>query len=204
MSSIRLEDLTPFGRVALKLDRELSDLARAGGEISGVNLESDRGLDEGLKILNRVALCGESVAVTMQEFAVSLQEARDRAEAATKLVEERAQLIKQRRQGQDQLQEKLTRLKIEVKEAGASLAGFAPPAIGAPSEEDKRRIAAELERMRAPMAGYIEAAQAIKAEASRSNFARIERQADSMIDSLNASLRKIAQAVTRPDGSHGS
>lgn len=200
MPSIRLEDLTPFGRISVKLDQELSDLVRAGGEITGVNLESDRGLDEGLKILNRVALCGESVAVTMQEFALALQEARDKAEAATKLVSERAETISRRRQKQDELEERLDRLKLEVKEAGASLAGFAPPPSGEPTEDDKRKIAEQLERMLAPMTRFVEAAQAIKDEASGANFTRVVRQAEAMIDSLNASRRKIAQAVApRPN-----
>jgi len=193
--SIRLADLTPFGRIALKLDHEFSELARAGQQMSRVDIESDSGLDEGIKILNRVAQHGQSLADTMQEFSQSLQEARDKAEASTKLVAERAQLIQQRRQQQDQLQEKLTQLKEAVKMAGASLAGFSKPAKSDLSEEDRRRIAAELERLEAPMTRFIEAAQAIKAEAARSNFKRLEHQAAAVIDSLQASLRKIAQAI---------
>jgi chromosome segregation ATPase len=192
MPSIRLEDLTPFGRAAVKLDRELSELAHAGGQISGVNIESDNGLDEAIKILSRVAEYGQSVADTMQEFSRSLQEARDKAEAATKLVAERAQHIQQRRQQQLHLQEKLTRVKEDITAIGASVA---KPAQGEPSEEDRSRIAAELQRLRAPMAGFIEAAQAVKAEAVRFNFKRLERQADSVIDSLQASLRKLTQAI---------
>jgi chromosome segregation ATPase len=128
----------------------------------------------------------------MQEFAVSLQEARDKAEAATKLVAERAQHIQRRRQEQERLQEKLAKLKDDITAIGASLA---KPASGEPTDEDKRRIAAELQRLQAPMAGFIEAAQAIKAEAAGANFKRLERQADSVIDSLQASLRKLTQAL---------
>lgn len=192
MPSIRPEDLTPFGRAAVKLDRELSELAQAGSQIEGVNLDSDNGLDEGLKILNRVAEYGQSVAATMEEFAVSLQEARDKAEAATKLVAERAQYIQQRRQQQDQLQQKLTQVKEDITAVGATLS---KPAEGVPTDEDRRRIAEELKRIQAPMAGFVEAAQAIKQEAARNNFKRLERQADSVIDSLQASLRKLTQAI---------
>ncbi|MBI3299015.1 MAG: hypothetical protein HYZ75_12665 [Elusimicrobia bacterium] len=46
MPSIRLEDLSPFGRLALKLDQELSELARVGGQIARVDIGSDNGLDE--------------------------------------------------------------------------------------------------------------------------------------------------------------
>lgn len=195
MTSIRLEDLTPFGRLAVKLDHEFSELARVGGQIAGVDLETDNGLDEGIKILGRVARYGESIAATMQEFSQSLQEAREKAESATQLVAESAQVIKQRRQRQDELQDRLTRLKEEISAAGAGLADFKPPADKEPSDDDKRRIAAELERLRAPLARFIEVGQAIKAEAAASNFKRLERQADSVIDFLEASRRKIIQAI---------
>ncbi len=195
MPSVRLEDLTPFGRLALKLEREFSELSRAAEQISRLDLETDGGLDDGIKILNRVSEYGESLAGTMQQFSASLQEAQVQAEAAAKLVAERAQLIQTRRRRQDELHEKLSRLKEDVGATGAALAGLGQSAQGAPSEDDKRRIASELSRLREPLDRFIAAAQELKAEAARANFRRLERQADSMVDSLQASRRKIAQAL---------
>ena len=195
MASIRPEDLSPFGRLALKLDREFSELTRLGGQMEKVDLESDAGLDQALKILNLVAQYGQSVAGSMQEFAQALQEARDQSEAATKIVVERAQLVKQRRERQDELEQRLSKVKDEVKAAGEGLAAFSKPTKGEPSAEDKARIAQELERLQAPMAGFIAAAQAIKAEAAAGKFRRLERQTDSFIDTLQASRRKIERAV---------
>jgi hypothetical protein len=195
MPSIHPEDLTPFGRAALKLDREFAELARVGEQMARVDVESDGGLAEGIRILNRAAQHGEGLAAVMQDFSASLQEARGQAEAAMKLVGERAQLIRARRRQQDQLQERLTRLREDMKTAGAGLAGFSPPEKSGLSEADKRRIAAELERLQEPMNRFIAAAREIKAEAARSRFKRLERQADSMIDSLQASCRRIAQAL---------
>lgn len=194
MPSIHPEDLSPFGRLALKLDREFAELTKAGGQMSKVDLESDSGLDEGIKILNKVAAYGQSIAETMQEFSTSLQETRDAAEAATQLVAERAQVIKQRKLRQDELEQKMVQVKEDVKAVGASLSGFSMPAKD-PSEEDRRKIAAELERLQAPLTGFIEAAQALKGEAAGGNFKRLERQADAMIDSLQATRRKIAQVL---------
>jgi|SRR5579883_2620621 len=195
MPSVRLEDLSPFGRLALKLDNEFAELSRLSGQMSGVNIESDGGLDEAIRILNRVAKYGESLAATMDQFAGALQESRGKAEAATKLVAERAELIQKRRQRQDQLQDKLTGIREEVRMFGEGLSGLNQPAKGELSPEDKSRIAAELEKIEAPLVRFIEAVQALKAEAAGANFRRLERQADSMIDSLQASRRKIAQAL---------
>lgn len=195
MPSIRPEDLSPFGRAALKLDQEFAELARLGGEMAAMDVGSDGGLDEGIKLLDRAARCGQDIAQSMQGFSSSLQEARDKADGAMKIVAERALLIQKRQGEQDRLQEKLAKVKDEVQAAGAGLADSFKAGAGAPSEDERRRIAAELERVRAPMARFIEAARAVKAEALAANFKRVARQADSVIDSLQASLRKIEQAI---------
>lgn len=195
MPSIRPEDLTPFGRLAVKLDSEFAELARACSRIAKVDVESDGGLDEGVKLLNRVARYGESIAASMQEFSKALQEARDQAEAGTRLAAEKAQLIQERRRRQDELQEKLTRLQDEVKAAGQELAASGEPRKSPASSDEKRRIAAGLESLQAPLARFVEAAQALKAEAAQANFRRLERQAVSMLDSLQAARRRIAQAL---------
>ncbi len=194
MPSVRLEDLTPFGRLALKLDQEFAELARGGEQLARLDLESDRGLDEGIRILNRVAGYGQALAQTMQDFSKSMQEARDKADAAARIVAERAQLIQQRRQREDELQKKLAQIQEDVKTVGAGLTGFGK-LKGELSEDDKRRIAAELERLQEPMTRFIAAIKALKEEAAGLKFKRLERQAESMIDSLEASRRKIAQAI---------
>jgi hypothetical protein len=78
-----------------------------------------------------------------------------------------------------------------VQAAGAGLAEPFQPGAG----DDKARVAARLEAVRGPMNAFIEAAKAVKAEAAAGNFKRVARQADSVIDSLQSSLRKIEQAL---------
>jgi chromosome segregation ATPase len=192
MPSIKFEDLSPFGRASLKLDREFAELARIAENLSNVDIGSDSGLDQAVKVLQRAAESGKAISDTMVEFSTTLQEARDKAEASTKVVADRAQLIQDRRQQLEMLQQKLEQVRDDVKNAGAALAGFSKPM---PSDEDKRLIAEELGRMREPMTRFVDAAKAIKAEAARLNFKRLERAADSMIDSLQASLEKIGQAL---------
>jgi hypothetical protein len=195
MPSLRLEDLTPFGRLALKLDQEFAQLASAGAKMEKVDVESDNGLDEGIKILNRVAQHGQAIAETMREFATALNEARDKAEAATKTVAQRGEKIKARKQRQDELQGKLAHVKDGVKAAGEGLAGVAKAVKKDMTEDDRRRVADELSRVQAPMAAFIEAVKAIKAQAAGENFRRLEREAAAMIDTLEASRRKIERSI---------
>lgn len=200
MKSIKLDDLTPFGRLAVRLDLAFAELGRVAGELAGTDIGSDAGLDEGVKLLQGAARNGQDIAETMQSFAQALEQARAKAEADTRVVAERAELIHARRQSRDALREKLEQAKDGLKALGAGLSGLSVPDKSALSDGDKRRIAAELEKLQAPMADFIGAAQAIKAEAARLNFRRLERQADSIIDSLQASRKKISQAVQPPDG----
>jgi hypothetical protein len=188
----RQEPATPFGRAALKLDQEFRALSEVSDQLARVNLETDAGLDDSIKLLNKAAHYGQGVAGAMEEFARALQEAREKAEAATKAVAERAQLIQKRREDEDRQEKKLDALKEDVKAVGSSLIAFNTPGA------DKKTIAQELEKVQKPLIAFIEKAQAIKADCSQRNFKRLERQAEGMIDSLQASLRKISQAIARP------
>ena len=193
MANIRLEDLSPFARAAVTLDREFAELVRLTAQIEAARLDSDGGLDEAVKLLNRFAERGEAIAAATQEFSAAMNAAQAGAEGAARRVGERAQAIKQARERQGALHDRLAKLQDEVAALGAELARSSQ--ADASTDEGKRRLAEELSRVREPMERFIESAQAIKAEAAESNYRRLERQADSVIDSLKSSLRKIAEAL---------
>src|SRR5579864_7887089 len=156
MPSLSLDSLSPFGRLAVKLDNDFSELARISAQLQRLEIESDGSLEHAIKLLNQFAQHGQSITDGIQEFARSLQEARERSEAAAKLVAERAQLIQQRKQEQNQVQEKLTQLEEEVKAANASLAGLRKRDNGGYSDEEKLQIRAQLELLNSQLSGFIE------------------------------------------------
>jgi len=197
MPSIHLENLSSFGRLAVKLDTDFMELSRLSGQLERLDIESDSGLEHAIKLLSQFAQRAQDISEGMQEFSGSLLEARQRSEAATKIIEERALRVQQRKQQQDQLQQKLNQLEQSVKAANARLGGFRKEGKGAMSDEERSEFKEELQRLTQSFASFIETAQAVKDEAGRLKFKRLEREAQSIRGTLQSLIRKIETAVTK-------
>ena len=191
MASIPLDSLSPFGRLAVKLDGDFSELTHISGQLQRLEIDSDSGLKRAIKLLEQFARHGQNITEGVQEFSRSLQEARERSEAAAQIIAERAQLIQQRKQQHDQVREKLTQLEQKVKAANASLAGLKKHDKSEYSDEEKVQIRAQLERLGSHLVGFIEEAQTIKEEAGRSKFKEIQHDAQSLQEALQSSRRKL-------------
>jgi chromosome segregation ATPase len=188
MPSIRMDELSPFGRLALKLDGDFSELSRLSGQLERLDLESESDLDHAVKLLSQFSQHGQEFAQDMQEFSKSLKEAHERSEAAAKSVGERAHQVQERHQRRSQLQDKLALVEHDIKTASAMLAGS--------RKDDKLIIKAQFEQLSQKLVGFIESGQAIKEEAVRLKFKRIEREALSMLDTLQALRRKIQSILS--------
>jgi len=190
MPSVKLEALSEFGRIALKLDRDFSELERLSAKIERLNLESESDLDHAVKLLGEFALQGQEIGRDMQEFSKALEAARERSDAAAKSVSERAGRVQERQQRRAQLQERLVRLEQELKTANAGLTGGRKGDREA-SEEEKARIKTQFAELRSRLSEFIEPAEKIRDEAAQLKFRRIERDAQSMLDTLLALRRKL-------------
>lgn len=196
MGSIKTEELTPFGQVALKLDHDFSELARLSGQIERLDIQSDGGLERAVRILGEFARHGQSIAEGIQKFSASLQEAREKSEAAAKIVAERAVLVQQRKEEQARLQEKLGALGEKVKRVSETLAAFRRP-VGEPfTAAEKSDMTARLESLDASMIDFIEEAQVIQQEAGTARLKSIERNAESLFGTLQAARRKLNSVIT--------
>jgi chromosome segregation ATPase len=192
MPSIQLDTLSAFGRAALKLDTDFSELTRLGRQIERLDIDSDSGLERALKLLEEFAQHGTNISEGIQHFSKYLQEAREQSEIAAKTVSERAQLVLQRKQQQNQTREKLNQLEEKVKGANASLSGFKKENF---SESEKRELRAELERLNGDLKTFLAEAQTIKDEAGQSNFKNIERDAQNLLDALRSSSRRVDKVI---------
>lgn len=191
MPSIRLEELSVFGRLALKLDKEFSELTRLREKIERLSLESESDLDHAVRLLSEFSRQGQTISGDMQEFSKALEEASLRSEAAAKSVGERARQVQERRQQRDELQEKLVRLDQDIQTANAGLLGGGKRETKTPSDDERARIKAQFTQLHARLADLIEPARKIKEEAASLKFRKIERDAQSMLDSLVALRAKL-------------
>ena len=195
MGSLNTESLSPFGQLALKLDHDFCELERIGGQIERLPIDSDSGLDRGLKLLTQFAQHGQNIAEGIQKFAKALETARERSEGAAKVVSERALLLQQRQEVQNQMQEKFSQLGTRVQKVSSTLASFKKPAGNDFSDEEKKQMPEQLKAMDSHLIGFIEEAQTIKEEARRSNLKGVERNAESLYGTLLSARRKLSSVM---------
>lgn len=193
MSTLNTETLSPFGRWALQLDTDLTELKRLGAQIERLEIESDSGLEHALKLLAQFAHRGENITQGIQGFAQTLQDARSEAEAAATMVAARAQEIQARKQLQDQMQERISMLGKRVKEVSDSMTGIRKSEAGSLSEDP--RITEQLREMDARLAEFVAEAQAIQLEARESHMRSIERNAESLFGTLQSARRKLGTVI---------
>jgi len=195
MPITNLGSLSPFGQLAVKLDGDFVEMDRISGQLQRMVIDSDSGLERAVKLLEQFAAHGQSIAEGIQEFSKSLQTAREKSEAAATLVAERAQEIRERKEQQHQLREKLAEVEHQVKDINIGLAGYRTQKNLEPSDDDKRQIVAHLERLHSQLADFVGTAQAIKQEAGRLHFKGVERETDTLLDTLQSARRKLSTVL---------
>ncbi len=196
MPTLHLENLSPFGRLAVELDGHFLELTRLSEQIQRLDIDSESGLDRAVKLLNQVAEHGKIISQGMQGFSKILQDARARSEVAAKLVAERAQSIHQRKQHQNEIREKLARVEENVKAANANLAGFEKEGESGFTDEERSKIKVALKRLNVDLKRFLADAQAIKEAAGQSKFKTIEHDASKLLDALRSSCRRIDKAIS--------
>jgi len=191
MANLQLESLSDFGRAAVKLDNDFTELVRLSGQLKRLDIDSESGLDRAVKILSQFAQHGQNISAGIQDFSKFLQEARQRAEVAAQLVTERAQQIRERKEIQSQIREKLGRVEQSVQTVNASLAGFKKEGSTNFSEKEKLQLRTELERINVDLKRFMADTQVIKDEAAGAKFKSVERDAQNLLDALRASCRRV-------------
>jgi len=194
MPSIQLDSLSAFGRQAVTLDGDLTELVRLSGQIQRLDIESDSGLDRAFKLLDQFAQHGKGLSDSMQEFSRLLHDLREQSEVAAKRVAERAQTIVQRRQQQNQIREKLNQVEEKVQAANVELTGFRKEGKEF-SVGERARIGEQLENLNIDLKKFLLEAQGIKEEAARTKFKGVERDAQTLLEVLRTSTRRVDKAV---------
>lgn len=195
MPSIQLETLSSFGRLAVKLDTDFSELTRLSGQLQRLEIDSDSGFEKGVKLLDQFAQHGKSISEGIQEFSKLLQEARAQSEAAVQQVAERAEAIRRRHDDRSRMQERLREVEDKVKGANASLGRFRKDGGGDYSPGEQDQIRAEFERLNEDLKKFLEDARAVKEAAREANFKTLERDAQNVVDALRASSRRVEKAL---------
>lgn len=185
------QKLSAFIESALNLDSAFNELEQLGGQIERLDVETDSGLERAKQLLAKFAECGQRIGEGVQHLAKSLDETRRRAEAAAQAVTTRANDIQKRQEENDQMMARFGSLGVSVKKITESIVHFKKPTGEKMSAEEHEALSKQLPELDAQLSRLIEEAQGLKVDAHQLKLKSIERNADSLSQTLLSARRKL-------------
>ena len=195
MSSINIKNLSSFGQSALKLDQDFTELERLSSQIERLSIDSDSGLDRAQEALLKFGECGQRIGTGIQGLATELNELRVRAEKAAQVVSDRAVLVQQRRTEIDRMLERFRMLGDLVRQTSATVAKFKKLSGEGVTDAEKALIAKQLAEFDSQLEPLISEIHKLKEDARNAKMKTLERNAESLWQSLDAARRKLSHAV---------
>ena len=190
-----LKNLSPFGKSAVALDHDFLELERLSGQISRIELESDTDLERAQLLLTKFSEVGQKMADKMQDFARTLGEIRSRSDNAAQVVAERSIQLQERRSLYTQGSQKYQTLIERVQQASGVIVKFSRPSYEVFSDEDKNHLRKQMSDLDSLLLPLILEARELKEYAGQYKMKALERSAHSIGQSLEASMRKVTQAL---------
>lgn len=189
--------LSEFGQAAVTLDAALVEFEKLVGEFDRLVVESDKGLERGLTLLDEIQACRNRLEAGMQALSQTLTEARNRNERAEKIVAEKGVLLEGRRREAEQMFARFKTLGDAVVQINASLIHLKDQAAAGMSEEDKALLVTRFPEVGSQLEILIGEAKKLVEEARAAGLKGLERNADSLRQSLASAHNRIHLLVTR-------
>jgi chromosome segregation ATPase len=195
MATSNSKNLTPFAEAALTLDSDFAELEQLSGQLDRLSLESDTGLERAKKILAQFGECGGRIGDRLQNLAKTLDEARSGAEKAAQLIADRAVRVQERQQQNDQLAERFGTLNGMVRTISTALSQLKKPEGAKLSEEERTFLSEKLPELDQQMRTLSDEAFKLKEDAQKANMKTLERNADSLAQTLSSARRKLGSFI---------
>jgi len=189
--------LSEFGQAAVTLDSALVEFEKLVGEFDRLVLQSDKGLERGLTLLDEISACRNRLEAGMQLLSQTLTQARTRNEQAEKIVAEKGMLLEGRRREAEQMFARFKTLGDAVVQINTSLIHLKDQAAAGMSDDDKAMLVNRFPEVGAQLEILIEQAKKLVEEAREAGLKTLERNADSLRQSLASAHNRIHLLVTR-------
>jgi predicted RNase H-like nuclease (RuvC/YqgF family) len=169
-------------KAVLALDNHLNELERVGMKINSTDMTSDFDLEYIQKLMARFAECGQGISEEVTNLSTQLQEAQSRAQAVAQGVGRQAELFKIRREEQNKKLEEFGALGEKVRELNAVISGF---------REHPAELKAQIPVFETQLGLLIEDLQNLRQSARDSRMRALEKNAESLIQTLQAARKKL-------------
>lgn len=188
---------SPFVLAAIALDAEFDKFDQLTSELDRLNLDSDRGYERGLAILEELESCRGRFGPASQDLARTMEDARERTAQAAALVGERERLIGVRREKVDALLTRYKQLGELVQRVTTAASQLKTPAAGTISDEDKALLGMRLPELDQQLDVLVEQARLLMDDARETNLKVLERNADSLRQSLQSARHRFKQLAEK-------
>jgi chromosome segregation ATPase len=176
---------SPLVKSVLALDTHLNELERVGTKINSTDMTSNVDLEYIQKLMTRFAECGQGISDEVTNLSRQLREAQARAEEVAQGVSKQADLLKIRRNEQDERLEEYRILGEKVRDLTAVISSF---------RDDRAKLIANLPAVESQMGILIEELQKLRTSARDSRMRALEKNAESLVQSLQAARKKLRDA----------
>jgi len=195
---------SPLVKSVLALDNYLTELERVGTRINSTDMTSDFDVEYIQNLMNRFTECGKGISREVTNLSTQLHEAQARAEAVAQGVSGQAALWNIRKNEQNEKLEKFHILGEKVRELNAVISQFRPPQGQGVTNEDREKLRSNIPAFEAQLALLIEELQDLRDSARDSRMKTLEKNAESLAQSLQAARKKLGGlSPLKTDGSGG-
>ena len=204
MKSERNTDRSAFAEAALNLDAQFRDFERLANELDRVDLDSDRGLERGLKIMGELETCREGFAPASQQMAKALEEAQGQVARAAEIVTQRETAVQDRRAVVDSLLERYRSLGEMLRQVSTAVGQLNKTDSGELTADQRTALTSRLPEFNSHLGTLVDEARKLMDDARVANMKALERNADSLRQSLHSARFRFGQFAEPKSDAQGA
>jgi hypothetical protein len=179
---------SPLVKSVLALDNHLTELERVGMKINLTDMTSDFDIEFVHKLMTRFAECGQGISEEVANLSTHLQEAQARAEAVAQGVSKQAEKFQARKKEQDEKLEEFRLLGEKVRNLSAAIGELR-------GTEDRVKLTSIIPAFEAQLTSLIEDLQRLRQSARDSRMRALEKNAESLVQTLQVVRKKLSEAI---------
>jgi len=177
----------------LALDNYLAELNRVGAKIAAIDMSGEIDSEYIQKLIVRFAECGEGISREVTNLSTRLQEAQSSAQAVADKVASQAEAFKLRRREHEEKIEQFRTLGEKVRDLTVAISRHRPTDRGHLTGEERAALVAKIPEFDGQLTSLINELHALRESAQGSRMRKLERDAESMIQTLQAVRTKMQE-----------
>lgn len=186
-----------FARIALALDADFAAFERLARELDLLALKSDKGIERAETLLIQADKASQAIGKGMVDLGAALELSRSRTERAAQVISEKAEAVRERQEEVTTLVDRFRSLGGMVKSLTEAIPELKKPNGGELTQEESEILANSLPAFNEQVERLVDEARKLMDDAHAANLKILERNADSLRQSLQGAHHRLELFVKR-------